>query len=117
MKLVIVESPYAADTPEALSANVSYARDACLDCLDKGESPYASHLFWPQMLDDSIGDERRLGIQAGLAWSRAADYHVFYTDKGWSQGMLDALKYCIVNERPHYFRALYGPVQNPPWRP
>jgi hypothetical protein len=44
MKLVIIESPYAGD----VEPNVAYAKAAVLDCLSRGEAPYASHLFFTQ---------------------------------------------------------------------
>ena len=88
MKLVIIESPYAG-TPEEIEANVVYARSCMLDCLMRGEAPYASHLLYtqPGILDDEIPSERRLGIAAGLAWGAHAEQVVFYMDMGCSPGM------------------------------
>lgn len=93
MKLVILESPYSADTPAGVELNVDYARRCIRDCLARGESPIASHLLFtqPNVLDDTVPDERRRGIEAGLAWIERADYSVYYTDRGWSSGMLSAL--------------------------
>lgn len=64
--LVIVESPYAGD----VDANVTYARRALRDCLERGEAPIASHLLYtqPGVLDDTVPEQRALGIAAGLAW-------------------------------------------------
>ena len=42
MKLVVVESPLAGD----VERNVAYAKQAGMDCLRRGEAPYASHLFF-----------------------------------------------------------------------
>lgn len=83
--LVIIESPYAGD----VERNLEYARRAVRDSLDRGESPIASHLLYTQdgILDDTIPEERALGIDAGLAWKRVADKHVFYVDLGYSPGM------------------------------
>ena len=66
MRRVILESPYAGDVEE----NVAYARAAVRDSLLRGESPIASHLLYtqPGILMDDVPDERRLGIEAGLAW-------------------------------------------------
>lgn len=90
MKLVVLESPYAGEIP----ANVVYARQCLRDCLLRGESPIASHLLFTQenVLRDDIVAERELGIAAGLAWLPKADYSVYYTDRGWSRGMLNALQ-------------------------
>lgn len=85
VRLVIVESPYAGD----VEANVAYARVALADCLRRGEAPFASHLLYtqPGVLDDRVTAERRLGIEAGLAWALRADATVVYCDRGISNGM------------------------------
>lgn len=85
MKRVVIESPYAGD----VEANVAYAKRCVLDCLKRGEAPYASHLFFTQngLLDDMNPDERRLGIEAGFAWGETAEQVVVYIDRGVSFGM------------------------------
>ena len=82
---VTIESPYAGD----VDANVAYAKRCVLDSLRRGEAPYASHLFFTQsdLLDDTNPDERRLGIQAGLAWQRSSNVVAVYVDRGISDGM------------------------------
>lgn len=111
MKLVIVESRYAGDTEN----NILYARRAVRDCVLLGESPIASHLLFtqPGILQDEIFSERELGIKAGLAWRMVADLQAFYTDIGWSQGMLSALFQCLKEKRELELRALDGPVRLP----
>jgi hypothetical protein len=87
-RLVIIESPYAGD----VAGNVAYARAALRDSLGRGEYPIASHLLYtqPGVLNDDIPAEREWGINAGLAWRQVAQKAVFYTDRGWSSGMLAA---------------------------
>ena len=106
MRLVIVESPYAGD----IEANVEYARRAMRHCLDLGEAPYASHLLYtqPHVLDDSIPTERDRGIQAGYEWLSKADFVAFYVDRGWSSGMLKALKVARMLSKPVGPRSLKG---------
>lgn len=84
----MVESPFAGD----VERNVTYARRAMADCLQRGEAPFASHLLYtqPGVLDDNVPEERRLGIEAGYAWARGADAVAFYLDYGWSPGMIAA---------------------------
>ncbi len=84
-RLVILESPYAGD----IEANTRYARACLRDSLLRGEAPIASHLLYtqPGVLDDMIGEERQLGIDAGLAWKTVATASVVYTDHGISRGM------------------------------
>jgi len=88
VRLVILESPYAGE----VEANLAYARAALRDSLSRGEAPIASHLLYtqPGVLDDLVPEERTLGIAAGLAWRDKADAAVFYVDRGWSRGMLEA---------------------------
>ena len=83
MRLVIIESPYAGD----VEFNLAYARRALLDSLQRGEAPIASHLLYTQVLDDGVPAERKLGIEAGLAWRRVAEVSAVYTDLGISSGM------------------------------
>jgi len=90
MRLVYLETPYAADTPEGIAANEAYARACMADCLRRGEAPLASHLLYtqPGILDDTIPEERELGMDAGFAWGEFAHASVFYVDHGWSLGMI-----------------------------
>ena len=89
MKLVVIESPYAGD----VAANLAYLDRCVLDCLRRGESPYASHRMLTTALDDSNPTQRALGIQAGMAFAHRMDARIFYTDRGWSSGMKAALDY------------------------
>lgn len=91
MLCVILESPYAGDNANTVLRNLTYARKAMIDCLNRGESPIASHLLYTQVLSDNNSTERKLGIEAGLAWYKAADKIVFYTDYGFSHGMKQAV--------------------------
>lgn len=111
MRLVILESPYAGD----IDANVAYARACVRDSLSRGEAPIASHLLYtqPGILRDEVPAERKWGIDAGLAWRQAAQCSVFYTDRGWSSGMLGALEKAIHARADFEVRAIEGDVQLP----
>lgn len=82
---VIVESPFAGGF-----SNVKYAREAVRDCLNRGESPFASHLLYAQkgLLNDQLPDERRKGIDAAVGWLEVADHVAVYMDLGVSPGMV-----------------------------
>lgn len=86
--VTIVESPYAGDPTN----NRLYAIAACVDCMKRQEVPYASHLFFPQFLDELTPAEREQGITAGYAMWWAAAKVAFYVDRGWSSGMQRALE-------------------------
>lgn len=85
MRRVILESPYAGD----VDGNVEYARACMRDSLSRGEAPIASHLLYtqPGILRDEDPNERRWGIEAGLAWGSVAEATVVYCDRGITGGM------------------------------
>lgn len=83
MKLVIIESPFKGNR----GRNVRYALDLMRFCLDRGEAPFASHLLYPQCLDDGDLEQRDRGIEAGLAWGAVAEKTVVGVDLGISEGM------------------------------
>ena len=89
MILVYVESPFKGKDWSETRRNILYARLAIRDCLLRGESPYASHLFFTQagILNDAIPDERMLGINAGQAIGDKFDLRAVYDDFGISGGM------------------------------
>lgn len=104
MKLVVIESPYAGD----VARNETYARMCLADSLARGEAPIASHLLYtqPGVLNDLVPGERRLGIDAGLAWGAKADIAVFYLDLGVSPGMLAAEKHWSNLDKKLEYRKL-----------
>jgi hypothetical protein len=108
MTRVIIESPYAAPTPEELAVHVDYARACLRDSLLRGESPIASHLLYtqPGVLRDEVAEERLRGINAGLAWREVAEAWVFYIDLGWSRGMAAARVVAENEGRPIVLRIL-----------
>lgn len=95
MRLVIIESPYAANPDSKIPKfiqrwlNKRYARKCVYDSLQRGEAPIASHLLYtqPGIFNDNSPLERCWGIEAGLAWIHKADASVVYTDRGISKGM------------------------------
>lgn len=89
MRRVILESPYGSVDPSIVQANIAYARRCLRDSLSRGEAPIASHLLYtqPGVLDDAVPAERKLGINAGLAWRYVAEAAVVYMNRGVSEGM------------------------------
>jgi hypothetical protein len=90
MICVILESPYSGDQ----EANCQYARQCVADSLARGEAPIASHLLYtqPGILDDSLPEDRQLGIEAGHAWIERANKMVVYIDLGISHGMWQGME-------------------------
>lgn len=66
--------------------------DACVrDSLRRGEAPFASHGFYPRVLDDWDPEQRRLGTEAGFVWGEVAELAAVYADLGLSRGMKEGL--------------------------
>ena len=84
---VILESPFSGD----IARNLAYLRAALRDSLLRGEAPFASHGLYtqPGVLDDSIAEDRGLGMAAARYWTAVADKVVVYCDLGISPGMVE----------------------------
>ena len=110
MRLVIIESPFADPTPEGIEENIAYARRCLKDSLLRGEAPLASHLLYTQagVLDDTIPEERVLGIEAGLAWGKLAHATVVYVDRGISNGMQFGIRRAKSEGRLVILRSISG---------
>lgn len=106
MKRVVIESPYAGE----IDSNVEYARACVRDSLSRGESPIASHLLYtqPGILNDLIPEERRRGIDAGLAWHETAHLIAVYVDRGISSGMKAAIDVARACEKVVEYRKIPG---------
>jgi len=86
--LVILESPYAGDRKQ----NTLYAQRCMRDSLMRGEAPFISHLLYTQCLEDTVPEDRKLGLEAGWAWIERSDYTIVYDDYGISKGMDGGIK-------------------------
>ena len=106
---VILESPFAGD----VEMNLCYLRACMRDCLlNHGEAPFASHGLYTQdgVLDDTLPDERDLGIAAGFVWGRLGEVkrRVFYTDLGMTTGMKHGLAEATMLGQEVVYRDLPG---------
>ena len=66
---IYVASRYAGD----VDTNVAAAITSCRRAIDEGYMPVASHLLYPQILNDNDPNERDLGLLFGLALLRMCD--------------------------------------------
>lgn len=88
LKRVIVLSPYKGD----IERNVAYAKQCVLDSMRRFEAPFASHLLYTQILDDSDPAKRAWGFQCEAAWAKVAELLAVYTDLGISPGMKKTMR-------------------------
>ena len=68
-KKIYVASKYAGDVDTNVASAITYCRRVS----DEGYMPIASHLLYPQILNDNIPEERELGLMFGLALLRTCD--------------------------------------------
>lgn len=66
---IYVASRYAGDVEK----NTVFAVNCCRRVIDEGCMPIASHLLYPQILDDNNPDEREMGLMFGLALLAVCD--------------------------------------------
>ncbi len=105
---VQLESPFGAQTREQIATNVQYAFLAMHDSLvNHGEAPFASHLLYTLALDDTLADERALGIERGLELGSDADLTAVYLDLGISRGMEYGIKAAEKLGREVTYRHLF----------
>lgn len=114
MKLVILESPFRGANLAEREENVEYTKRCARRCALDNEAILASHLLFPQFLDEDRIEEQTLGIKLGLAWRRVADLSVFFTDRGWSYGMKEALGELLEKGGEFRLRSLDQKVDLPP---
>ncbi len=92
MRLAFVCSPFRNSDQAEATANVDYARNACLTLARCGLNPVAPHLLYPQYLNDNDEVERKLGLAlARDLLKRCDEIHVF-TGRGVSEGMAAEIK-------------------------
>ena len=86
-KIVYIASPYAGD----IEGNIEFAKAACLLAMEHGNTPIAAHLLYPQMLDDTVPEQRELGIKMGIRLLGACD-ELWLCGSRISNGMQEELK-------------------------
>lgn len=112
--IVFVQSPYAGD----VDLNVAYAKLACVDAMRRGETPFASHLLYPQMLDDKDQKQRALGLkmERDLFFSCCHSCAVaIYVDLGISGGMREFIWFATILHSPILYRNIL-PLNDSPIR-
>lgn len=87
MKLVMIETPLMANAMMTMEQHLEYAKECMKHSLSKGEAPFAMHLLYTQVLNDTKLEDRMLGLNCGHAWAAKADLVAFYLDYGFSSGM------------------------------
>ncbi len=92
MRRAVIESPLSGN----FARNLRYARLCAIDSLRRGEAPYASHLFFTQVLNDALKEDRALGMAAGLVWSGMGQICTPYVDLGITDGMHRGMDHALA---------------------
>lgn len=114
MKRVIIESPYRGIglSDQEYDDNTQYALECAAFALAEGFAPFASHLLYPPVLDDTDERQREQGMQAGWAWLHAADEVWLCVDRGVSPGMVAGAERAAEAGIPVYVLS----IENGGWR-
>ena len=96
---VYIVSKHAGDIEANTAAAIRYCRFA----IEQGYMPIASHLLYPQILNDNDPDERELGLMFGIALlAKCNEVWCFGDEK--SAGMLQEIKIALkLKKRLRFF--------------
>lgn len=107
MKRVYIISRFRAKTKRERKFNERVARYYCRQVVEAGHQPVAPHLFYTQFTDDNDPEDRRRGLQYGLADLEAADYFLLIAVDGWiSEGMKGELEQIAKGKGPQRGRII-----------
>jgi hypothetical protein len=107
-QLVFICSPYGGD----IERNTAKAAGYCRFAYTKGFTPYAPHLHNSIFLDESIPEEREVGISLGLEVLKRCD-ELWSFGKTVSAGMQVELNYAKENGIPiKYFNERCEEISN-----
>lgn len=101
--LVVIETPYAGD----VKLNNEYTKLCLRDSMiNHSENPQALHLIYTKVIDDTIPEQRNIGITKSFDVHKAASKKIYYLDRGFSRGMEDGLVHAINEGVDIEFRVL-----------
>lgn len=105
--LVLVESPFSHPHAAGRQLYRAYLELCLLDAIKRNEVPIATHKLYTDCLDDTIPEERELGMAMLRELMAKTDYHVVYFDFGISAGMQWGIEEAIKANKTIEFRSLY----------
>jgi len=103
MKRVAIVSRFRGKNKAEQTRNRERIKTLVKEAFLMGVAPFASHLFYTEVLDDALPGERTLGMLAGDAWLAAAD-EIWIDDGKLSEGMRQDIKNALALKKPiHLF--------------
>lgn len=119
MKLIYICSPYRADDDAILQRNIEYARELTRGVLLQGGVPVATHLYMTQCLEESVEEERNIGLAAGREILRRCNAVFVGAKYGISYGMKAEIELAETMRIPIVFidmREKERPIRYREWR-
>jgi len=95
MKMIFVSSPYAGD----VERNTEFAKQACQYVIGMGNAFFCPHLLYPQILNDQIQEERKLGMEMAKQLLLSCD-EIWAFGNRISQGMFEEIEYARQHDIP-----------------
>lgn len=102
MRKVYICSPYRGN----IERNVDDARRYCRMAVDDGFIPVAPHIYFTQFLDDSVENERKAGIEAGIQLMLECDEMWVFGEP--TEGMMKEIECARSHEMKIVMRACNG---------
>jgi len=93
MKKIFICSPLAGD----IELNTTKAHGYCRRVALEGNIPIAPHVYFPQFLDEHHPEERKIGIQMGIALMAMCDEIYIYGDPRGHEGMIIEVSHWRLN--------------------
>ena len=119
---VYVCSPFAAYGCVTIQENIKRAKEYCRYVIRQKKQPVASHLLYPQILDDSKQKEREMGLAFGLSLLKeCSEVYVFCGEDGMvSDGMRLEIAYArrlmipvkYINDPKAYGKGPWNPIKS-----
>jgi len=93
VRRILVETPAVTATTVVPGRNVTYARRAMRDALERGEAPLMPDVLYllSGVVDEDVPTDRALGLLAGYTWAAHAEAVVVYMDYGISPAVAEAV--------------------------
>jgi len=111
MRTVMVISPFRASANRTRQQHLSHAKKLCELACRAGYAPFASHVFYPQFLNEDDEKDRHLGLDCEKVWIAACNELWVWDAWGVSDGMKSAILFAKSRAVEVLFR-----LEIPAWK-
>jgi peroxiredoxin len=104
VKTVMVISPFRASATRSRFQHLEHAKKLCALAARSGAAPFASHVFYPQFLNEDDDEDRQLGLDCEKVWIAGCNELWVWDAWGISDGMKSAILFAKSRGVPVRFR-------------